>query len=81
MTIGDVQATDAEVIMEGKRSLGFGIVTFPSANQLDRALSDMDGFEVRAHSFDTAMFSMLRLLTDGPSVYAGGRQREGPTAR
>ena len=43
------QAIDAEVITEaggGRRSLGFGIVTFPSQNQLERALADMNGFEV-----------------------------------
>ena len=59
MTTVKSQATDAEVMMEaggGKRSLGFGIVTFPSQNQLERAVADMDGFEVRTRTFDRVVF-------------------------
>ena len=62
MTTVNAQATDAEVMMEaggGKRSLGFGIVTFPSQNQLERALADMDGFEVRTGTFDRVVFNAV----------------------
>lgn len=50
----------------GRRSLGFGIVTFPSQNQLERALADMNGFEVSSCSgcFDRDICKAKLLLNE-----------------
>lgn len=48
----------------GRRSLGFGIVTFPSQNQLERALADMNGFEVKVHRRTLYLACRSLYLTD-----------------